>query len=615
MAYCYSFVYPNAVLHMQMKNLNYGVVGNCRTAALISERGSIDWLCFPDFDSPSVFARLLDEQKGGFLELVVAPEYQISQCYQENTNILCTRFSAAEGCFEVWDFMPRYKIEAQQDYYTPPELYRYIRHLSGTPQVGVRYQPGLNYARDSFYNLLHEGCIKTISPDNSMDSLFLYSDLPLDAILQEATIPLQQDAFLLLSYNQKIISIDLERAYLEYCRTQVYWLNWANRSHNYTLYDACVQRSTLILKLMTFQRTGAMLAALTTSLPESIGEVRNWDYRFCWLRDASMSIETLLRVGHPGAARRFMDFVQSILKSKHDTFQIMYGIRGERLLTEETLDHLDGYEGSKPVRIGNDAYHQMQNDSYGYLMNVIYYYYKHFQGTLDDVEDSWMIVKHIMNTVIKDWQKPDKGIWEIRGAEQHFVFSKIMCWVAIDKACQIAHLLDRNDYTIEWRHVADTIRDEVFSRGWSEELESFTQTYDNRCMDASLLLMQFYGFIEADDPRYVKTVRRIYQELSYQGLLFRYNNEDDFGTPTSAFTICTFWMVQALYRIGDKVLAREMFDKLLACSNHLGLFSEDLDFDSKRLLGNFPQAYSHLALIETAMLFGEKITTRPFIMP
>ena len=349
-----------------------------------------------------------------------------------------------------------------------------------------------------------------------------------------------------------------------------------------------------------------MLAALTTSLPETVGKVRNWDYRFCWLRDASMSIETLFKVGHPGVAQRFMRFIQSTFTADRDSFQIMYGIRGERQLTETILEHLSGYKGSKPVRIGNDAYHQRQNDSFSYLMDLIYQYYRLVPGPLDEIEDMWELVKKIQANVMQEWRKPDKGIWEIRGEERHFVSSKVMCWVALDRGARIARMLGKYDCEKRWQQKAGLIRRDVLERGWKEELQSFSQTYDNTALDASLLLMEPYGFLDADDIRYHKTVKAVKAALMHNGLMYRYNSEDDFGMPSSAFTICTFWLVRALFVTGEKAEARCLFDEVLRYGNHVGLMSEDLDFDTKEQLGNFPQAYSHLSLVNTAILFAEE---------
>ncbi|HNP91221.1 glycoside hydrolase family 15 protein [Macellibacteroides fermentans] len=597
-----------------MEHLNYGAVGNCRTAALISDKGSIDWFCFPDFDSPSVFGKLLDEKKGGNMSFIVGNDYRISQRYLEHTNILSTLFEATEGAFEVIDFMPRYKL-LDYDYYLPPELYRLIRLKRGTPRFRVNYNPALNYARGEVGHKTGPEYVKTYAKANERDTIYLYSGIPYDVIFNQQEVLLQRDEFLLVSYNQKLIPIDMNRVNLEFQRTRLYWMNWTNRSKKYTAFNEQIERSMLVLKLMSYQRSGAVLAALTTSLPESIGEVRNWDYRFCWLRDASMSIETLVKVGHRGAAERFIAFITGILYSKYDRFQIMYGIRGERVLTEYDLPHLAGYKNSKPVRVGNDAYHQMQNDSFGYLMDVIYQYYLYFPGTLDEIEDMFEVVKNIVRTVMEDWRKPDKGIWEIRGDEKHFVLSKVMCWVALDRAEKIAVMLQKGGYADKWRCEAELIKTDVFMQGWKEEIQSFSQTYCNTELDSSLLLMEVYGFIDATDPRYKQTVDAIYRKLMYKGLMFRYNNVDDFGIPSSAFTICTFWMVRALYVTGRQAEALNLFETLLSYSNHLGLFSEDLDFDTKSQLGNFPQAYSHLALINTAMLFGEEKRLSKFIRP
>jgi GH15 family glucan-1,4-alpha-glucosidase len=402
---------------------------------------------------------------------------------------------------------------------------------------------------------------------------------------------------------------------MEFQRTKVYWLNWTNHSKKFRKYTEEIIRSLLVLKIMSFQSTGAVLAALTTSIPETIGHERNWDYRFCWLRDASMSIDTLLKMGHYKSAQMFLVYLKGILKSKNDSFQVMYGIRGERDLTEINLPHLAGYENSKPVRIGNAAFYQKQNDIFGYLLNVIYQYYEFFPGTLDEIEDMWEIVRNISLTVSTHWEKPDKGIWEIRSDEKHFVFSKVMSWVSMDRASKIAQLLNQPYYMETWRGIADDIKEDVLSKGWNKELQTFTQTYNNSYLDASLLLMAEYDFISADDLKYQKTVMAVKNALFYNGLVYRYINPDDFGKPESSFTICTFWLIQALFRIGMKEEAKNIFEELLSYGNHLGLFSEDIDFSTKKLLGNFPQAYSHLALINTATMFSEEKFNPKYLRP
>jgi GH15 family glucan-1,4-alpha-glucosidase len=597
-----------------MKNLNYGVIGNCRSAALISDKGSIDWCCLPDFDSPSVFAKILDTKNGGHFSIEVDDNYIISQRYLYRTNVLCTDYKSPKGSFEVIDFMPRYKT-SDNEYFMPAEIYRYIRYISGTPVFKVEYYPMLNYANEEVAHITEDNYIQTYSKVRPTDCIYLYSSLNFNDILERNEIKLSQHHFLLLSYNQKLIDIDINRVYLEYQRTKVYWLNWTNRSRKYEKYTEEIIRSLLVLKIMSYQPSGAVLAALTTSIPEIIGEVRNWDYRFCWLRDASMSIDTLLKMGHPKSAQQFLKYIEGILRSKYDTFQIMYGIRGERELIESNLSHLSGYENSKPVRIGNSAYIQRQNDVFGYLLNVIHQYYYYFPGTLAEIEDMWEIVRNISRTVSTQWEKPDKGIWELRNEEGHFVFSKVMSWVAMDRASGIACLLNKTHHCKTWREIANDIRADILKNGWKEDLQTFTQTYDNSDVDASLLLMAEYGFITADDLKYKKTVIAVKKALFSNGLMYRYINPDDFGKPSSSFTICTFWLIQALFRIGLKEEAEKIFEDLLKCGNHLGLFSEGIDFTTKRLLGNFPQAYSHLALINTATLFSEEKFISKFIKP
>ncbi|MCI7307372.1 glycoside hydrolase family 15 protein [Alistipes senegalensis] len=593
-------------------NLNYGVIGNCRTAALISERGSIEWLCFPDFDSPSVFAALLDRTKGGSFGFDVPDGYAVRQSYVPHTNILSTRFASDEGEFEVLDYMPCYR-SFEKEHYLPAELYRYIRFVKGRPRFRIRYDPAPNYAQGKVRIRRTAGFIESYSSADNKDRQYLYSSIPLQAVAGREEIRLEKDEFLLLSYNEKVIPIDIEREKIEYCRTLVYWLNWTNRTRQYTCYNEVVERSMLVLKLLSYYN-GAMLAALTTSLPETVGEVRNWDYRFCWLRDASMSIETMFRVGHTGAARRFMKFIQSSFMSRHD-YQIMYGIRGERKLTEVILEHLDGYKGSKPVRIGNDAYHQKQNDSFGYLMDLVWQYYRLMPGTLDEIEDMWEMVKSILATVAEEWRNPDKGIWEIRGEEQHFVSSKVMCWVALDRGARIAAKLGKEEFAARWREEAEAIRRDAMGHGWKSEIQSFSQAYGNLALDSSLLLMEPYGFIAANDPHYRKTVEAVRKALFRKGLMYRYNSEDDFGVPSSAFTMCTFWLIRALFVTGQRNEAKTLFSQVLRYGNHLGLFSEHLDFDTKEQLGNFPQAYSHLAIVNTALLFAEEKERLDFIRP
>lgn len=583
-----------------MKNLNYGIIGNCRSAALVSQEGSIDWCCLPQFDSPSVFASLLDEEKGGRFSIIADDVYNIEQNYIENTSILSTRFDNGSDAFEVLDFMPRYLNESGNSH-TPPEIVRYIRLLKGKPTFRVLYDPKLEYASEETFTYLKDTFIISLTNTKKFDSLFLYSSFSFEDIEGGKEIALLEDGFFLMSYNEKIFTPTLEKVRLEFERTKVYWLNWSDNTPSYQKYDAEINRSAITLKLLSYEKTGAVLAAATTSLPETIGEVRNWDYRFCWIRDASMVVKVLTSIGHRQQAKDYLRFVFDLLPDKDEKLQIMYGIHGEKQLTEEFLEHLSGYEGSRPVRIGNAAYEQRQHDIYGILMDVIHQQLTLFSNDTENGEEIWNITKGVVWVVRQHWQEPDKGIWEFRTEERHFTFSKVLCWTAIDRAIKVALLLGKREKAKKWQPLAEAIRADILANAWNEDIEAFTQSYGSTDLDASVLLMENYGFIEPWDPQYVSTVKAIGRELSNDGLLYRYKNRDDFGLPSSSFTICTFWYINSLFKIGEADEAEALFERLLSYSNHLGLFSEDLDFKTKRLLGNFPQAYSHLALIETAI--------------
>ncbi len=591
-----------------MDNLNYAVIGNCKSAALISNKGSIDWCCLPDFDSSSVFAKLLDENKGGSFEIIVDNCYSIKQTYIRTTNIVSTIFSCGNDSFEVVDFMPRYRND-DFGYFNPSEIIRYFKYISGRPVFSIKYNPKIEYARYKTAFYTDDEYIKSYTTEGDYDSFYLYTDLDKQSILDEKPITLQSDAFVLLSYDQKLLTQTLDRQYLKLQKTKVYWLEWSNKLTSFQMYNDEIVRSALVLKLLSYDKTGAVLAAVTTSLPETIGEERNWDYRFCWIRDASMVIKVMSNLGHLNTVKRFMKFIIDIIPDKDEKIQIMYGINREKLLTEETLDHLSGYKNSSPVRIGNAAYLQKQNDIYGILMDVIFQQLTSFKVSLEDSEALWTIVRSIVRIVKNNWEKPDKGIWEIRTEEKHFTFSKVLCWVAIDRAIKIAKFIHKEKYIEEWQAIADTIKNDILQNAWNEKVGAFTQFYGSEDLDAATLLMESYGFIHAKDEKYIKTVKATENELCVDGLMYRYKNKDDFGLPSSSFTICTFWLINALNAIGERKKAKGIFDQLLSYSNHVGLFSEDIDFKTKRLLGNFPQAYSHLALIETAINFAKGKTT------
>lgn len=590
-----------------MDNLHYGIIGNCRSSALISKTGSIEWCCLPEFNSPSIFAKILDTEIGGSFEIITTEEYAITQRYIDDTSILVTRFSNGKDRFEINDFMPRYRKD-KGGYQAPPEIIRYIKHLSGKPVFSVKYNPKLEYALNETISYVKEDFIVSLTNTEKFDSLFLYSNFDKQKIADGSPITLTGDGYILLAYNEKIFLPTLKKVYLEFERTKTYWLGWSERTTSYKKYNEEISRSAITLKLLSYEKTGAILAAATTSLPETIGEVRNWDYRFCWIRDASMVVKVISELGHKKMTKDYLQFIIDLIPEKDEKLQIMYGINKEKNLTEETLDHLSGYKGSKPVRIGNAAYSQRQNDIYGILMDVIYQQLINFANDIENGEELWNITKGIVWVVSNHWREPDKGIWEFRTEERHFTFSKVLCWTALDRAIKVAQILGKTSKMEKWQHIEKEIKDDIMQYAWNEKVQAFTQSYHSDDLDASVLLMENYGFIAANHPKYIATVRAIEKDLSNDGLLYRYKNKDDFGLPSSSFTICTFWFINSLYKIGDQLKAEALFKQLLSYSNHLGLFSEDIDFKTKRLLGNFPQAYSHLALIETAINLSNIIT-------
>lgn len=583
-----------------MNNLDYGIIGNCQSAALISKTGSIDWSCLPVFDSPSVFAKILDDEIGGSFSLEVSDQYVVTQEYLKNTCILITTFTSEEGVFELHDFMPRYH-KANGSYHHPPEIIRYVKLLSGNPVFKTNYNPKLEYALDETITHIKNDFIVSLTDKDSYDTLFLYTNLDQQDVIDGVEITLKADAYFLTSYNEKIFKTSLNTIQTELERTKVYWYNWISRTPKYKKYNKEICRSAMTLKLLSYDKTGAVLAAVTTSLPETIGEVRNWDYRFCWIRDASMVIKVVSQLGHKKIAQRYLKFIIGLIPEKDEQLQIMYGINNEKILTEKTLSHLKGYKNSAPVRVGNAAYSQQQNDIYGILMDVIHQQITNFTIDIDNGEELWTITKGIVWVVNKHWKEADKGIWEFREEDRHFTFSKVLCWVAIDRAIKVAELFSKDYKASKWREIEQEIKNDIHKNAWNEDVQAFTQSYGSSEMDASVLLMESYGFIDAKDSRFISTVEAIGKELNNDGLLYRYKNKDDFGLPSSSFTICTFWYINSLSKIGRKEEATAQFEQLLSYSNHLGLFSEDIDFKTKRLLGNFPQAYSHLALIETAL--------------
>ena len=585
------------------KGLNYGIIGNCKSSALINEDSSIDWCCLPQFDSSAIFCKIIDNHIGGSFKIEADESYIITQQYINNTAIVRTNFKNEKNEFEVLDFMTRYKLD-DQNFYSPPEIQRLIKPIKGLPKIKVLYNPTLEYANGKTETYEKEDFIVSVFDEASYETLFLYTDIEKKKILENKEFELSKSVYLNLSYNEKIDLPSLSKSEEEFKKTQEYWLNWCKKSPSFKSYNKEITRSSITLKLLTFEKTGAVLAAATTSIPETIGEVRNWDYRFCWIRDASMVIKIIAKLGHQRIVKNFIDFIVNLIPNKNEKLQIMYGIDGQKTLTEKILKHLSGYKNSKPVRIGNAAYIQKQNDIYGILVDAIHFQIEKFKDISYKHEQLWSIVKSVVWVVEKNWKKPDKGIWEFRNEDQHFTFSKLLCWVAIDRAIKISNLIKNGRKSDKWKILREEIKNDIHLNAWNPKIKAFTQSYGSDFLDASVLLMESYGFIDCKDPKYVDTVKAIERELLFDGLLFRYKNNDDFGEPKSSFTVCTFWYINSLFKIGEETKAKNLFDQLLSNSNHMGLFSEDLDFKTKKMLGNFPQAYSHLALIETAMNFN-----------
>jgi len=590
------------------RNYEYGVIGNCTSAALISREGALDWLCMPEFDSASVFAKLLDENIGGSFGFVFDEPPKIEQKYIYRTNILHTVFAGEDWAFEVLDFMPRFqRANESEAYLCPSEVIRYLRPLKGTPRFRVRYDPRLNYAAGRTEVTLGSDNIKATA-QAPYDSVYLYTSFDLGLVHRGEDIDLQGDAYFMIAYHQKILVPTIDDIALQYQKTKTYWMDWTHQIKRFPGSDEQVIRSALVLKLMTFESSGAVLAAITTSLPESIGEERNWDYRYCWIRDASMTTTVLTRLGQPATVRKFVNFLTNIVSIKDEKMQIMYGIRGHKELEERELAHLSGYADSKPVRVGNAAYSQKQNDIHGILIDTLWEGLYAFENHVDSLEYIWSLVRSQVRSIEELWQTPDRGIWEIRGDESHFVFSKLLCWVGVDRGVKFARRFGKKRQAEDWALLRETIKHDILKKGWNEKVGAFTQAYGRPDLDASNLLMVELGFIDADDPRFVSTVLRSKEQLTRDGLMYRYRNQDDYGVPTSSFTVCTFWLVSALHRIGEVEEARRIFEGVLSHANHLGLLSEDIDFETGRLLGNFPQAYSHLAHIASAILLGEQAT-------
>jgi GH15 family glucan-1,4-alpha-glucosidase len=582
---------------------DYGLIGNMRTAALVGANGSIDWFCPRRFDTPSVFAAILDDDTGGRFQITPVDRSPTQrQMYWPETNILITRFLCEEGVAEIIDYMP---VPAHESRW----LVRHVKMVRGSLPLRVVCQPRFNYARDDHKLTITENGALFRS---AADTLALSSPVALSvedgAAIAHLTLMEGESAAFSLQIDGEpplpALSESEEAAIFQ--QTSDYWCRWIEHCTYTGRWREMVHRSALALKLMTYEPTGAIVAAPTTSLPENMGGIRNWDYRYTWLRDAAFTVYGLMRIGFTGEAEAFVEWIHARMHelTPEGELQIMYTVDGGHEIDEITLDHLEGYRASAPVRVGNAAHSQLQLDIYGELMDSIYLANKYSQPISYDV---WREVRRMLDWVCDNWQRTDKGIWEIRGPDQPFVYSKMMLWVALDRGVRLADKRSLPGPRDRWLVVRDRIYEEIIDRGYNDDIGAFTQYYDGETLDASNLLMPLVFFMSPRDPRMLSTLDAINRPpdkggLVSDGLVYRYNVEsgvDGLDGDEGSFNMCTFWLVEALTRAGRVEEARLMFEHMLGYANHLGLYAEETG-PRGEALGNFPQAFTHLSLISAA---------------
>jgi len=582
--------------------LHHGAVGNGRVLALIGPDTSVDWLCLPRFDSPSVFARLLDQERGGSWSFKPVEQWRAAASYVRNTNVLRTEVESADGQFEIFDFAPRVlqglRVEA------PIELCRLIRPLAGTPRVHVNFDARPDYARARVEVVASGSGLEVVGGPTR---LHLATNVPAPYVQDGTAIRLDRPTYFSLSSGKMPMVCSAPQAENALEQTIRSWRLWAKTTALPSFAAEAVLRSALCLKLHAFNDTGAIIAAATTSLPEALGSGRTWDYRYCWLRDAAFVVEALRRLSHLSEGEAFVRFLREMADA--GPLQPIYGITGKRDLHEEIVPELRGYEGVGPVRIGNAAYVQRQHDVDGEMVLCL-------ETILTDPRVVWEdqslepLVERLVEEAIESFDVVDTGLWEYRTSPKHYTFSKAMCWVAAERGAELAEFLGRPDHAAKWSAWADEKLPIILKRAYNDELGMFTQAFDGHFADASNLLLPALGLIDPKDPRFVSTVRAYERLLAPQGLMLRYKHADDFGDTTSAFSICSFWWVEALAMMGEVDEAVALFRRLEKYANPLGLFSEDIDPATGALLGNFPQAYTHVGLIHAAITIGEILDAR-----
>jgi GH15 family glucan-1,4-alpha-glucosidase len=597
---------------------DYALIGDCRAAGLVSRDGSLDWLCFPRFDSPSIFGALLDADAGGQLRIRPTEPFRTERRYLPDTNILETTFRTAAGAVVLRDLMPVASEDEKRRALAPDhQVLREVEGLAGEVEVEVVYAPRPDYARTR--PCLERRGALGLWCESRGAALVLQSDVPLALADDSRTavgrgpVRAGQRAYVAFTYSQEApIVVAPLRAVAPGVldRSTRWWRTWARHADYHGPYREAVVRSALALKLMAYAPSGAVVAAPTTSLPEKLGGPRNWDYRYCWLRDASFTLRALFELGYDEEAVAFLSWMLHATRLTWPELQVLYDVFGEARLPERELGHLEGYAGSRPVRIGNDAHGQLQLDVYGEVIDAVARF-AHRGGRFD--RDTARLLEGLGRTVVRRWREPDEGIWEGRSGRFHHTHSRVLCWVALDRLIQM-HETGLLDVRVDALRVErDAIRAEIERRGYNSRLGSYTRVFDGEELDASLLTLPLYGFVDGRNPRMRSTCARIHQRLAHEGLVYRYEATTDDGLPPGegAFGICSFWAVECLARGGDVAGATAAFERLLACANDVGLFAEEVDPQTGAALGNFPQAFTHVGLINAALTLAETSGERP----
>jgi GH15 family glucan-1,4-alpha-glucosidase len=584
-----------------MSQLDLALVGNGSFSALVDRRGRVSWMCLPRVDGDPIFSSLLagnGEASQGFFDVEVEDLVSAEQSYERNTAIVTTVLRDAHGgAVEITDFAPRFPSHGRM--YRPLMLVRRLRPLAGAPRLRVRLRPTYDWGRCPADTTRGSNHVRYVMPHLTVR---LTTDLPVTYVQDEIPFVLEDTGHLILGPDETLSAAIAPTARDHYEQTLLYWRDWTRSLSIPFEWQEAVIRAAITLKLCAFEETGAIVAAVTTSIPEAPETGRTWDYRYCWLRDAYFVVHTLNRLGATRTMEEFLRYITNLIAGSEDgRLQPVYGIAGERRLVEREVPHLPGYRGMGPVRVGNQAWEHVQNDVYGSV--VLAATQAFFDQRLRSPGGMRLFehLERIGEQAVKLHDQPDAGLWELRTRARVHTFSALMCWAACDRLARIAERLGLGDRAAFWHDQAEGIHRSICARAWSERRRCFVESFDGEDLDASLLLMEHVGFLAPDDPRYVATVEAIGRELRRGEHLFRYSAPDDFGTPKTAFNICTFWYIDALTALGRRDEARELFENMLAHRNHVGLFSEDLDPESGEPWGNFPQTYSMVGLILCAM--------------